>query len=131
MTVYSLREREPVPLALLHWPLCISVCVLPPGPIDLASDASDSEIFLIDPTLREEQVCDGEVQIVANREGEVCQIKKLGGAPTGAMLLLRCVEVALDKVKDLCAQIQKALDEDAKKRDKGGLMAELSAENER
>lgn len=131
MTVYSLREREPVPLALLHWPLCVSVCVLPPGPSDILSDAGASDAFLVDPTLREEQVCEGEVQIVANREGEVCQIKKLGGAPTGAVLILQCVEIALGKVKELCAQVQSALDADAKRRDKGGLMAELSAENER
>lgn len=120
-----------MPLALLHWPLCIGICVLPAGPIDIASDTSDSDIFLVDPTLREEQVCEGEVQIVANREGEVCQIKKPGGAPTGAVLLLRCVEVALGRVKELCAQVQSALEADAKRRDRGGLMAELSAENER
>lgn len=120
-----------MPLALLHWPLCISAGILPPGPSNITGDASDSDTFLVDPTLREEQVCDGEVQIVANREGEVCQIKKLGGAPTGAVLLLRCVEVALGKVKELCAQVQSALDVDAKRRDRGGLMAELSAENER
>lgn len=129
MTVYGVREREPVPLALLHWPLCVSVCVLP-GPSDIASDAGDSA-FLVDPTLCEEQVCEGEVQIVANREGEVCQIKKLGGTPAGAVLLLRCVEVALGKVKELCTQVQSALDTDAKRRDKGGVMAELRAENER
>lgn len=129
MTVYGVREREPVPLALLHWPLCVSVCVLG-GSSDIGSDAGESAL-LVDPTLREEQVCEGEVLVVANREGEVCQIKKLGGAPTGAVVLLRCVEVALGKVKELCVQVQSALDTDAKRRDKGGLMAELRAENER
>ena len=131
MTVYSVREREPVPLALLHWPLCVSVCLLG-GQGDIANDPVGGEsAFLIDPTLREEQVCESELFVVANREGEVCQIKKLGGAPTGAILLLRCVEVALGKVKELCVHVQNALDTDAKRRDKGGLMAELKAENER
>lgn len=129
MTIYPMREREPVPLALLHWPLCVSICLLGPTS-DTTSDAGE-DAFLIDPTLREEQVCEGEILVVANREGEVCQIKKLGGAPTGAVLLLRCVEVALGKVKELCAQVQSALDADAKRRDKEGLMAELRAENER
>lgn len=130
VTVYGVREREPVPLALLHWPLCVGVCVLDGGSSNTDTDTDESTL-LVDPTLHEEQVCEGEVLIVANREGEVCQIKKQGGTPTGAVVLLRCVEVALGKVKELCAQVQTALDMDAKRRDKGGLMAELSAENER
>jgi exosome complex component RRP45 len=39
--------------------------------------------------------------------------------------------MALVKVKEISAFITKRLAEDAKKRDKGGLMAELSAENAR
>jgi exosome complex component RRP45 len=129
VTVYGVREREPVPLALLHWPLCVSVWALG-GASDTDRDAGESAL-LLDLTLREEQVCEGEVLVAANREGEVCQIKKLGGAPAGAVALLRCVDVALSKVKELCAIVQRALEKDAKRRDPGGLMAELRAENER
>lgn len=129
VTVYSAREREPVPLALLHWPLCIGLCVLNESS-SIGNDAGEN-VLLVDPTLAEEQVCENEVLVVANREGEVCQIKKQGGAPTGAIVLLRCVEMAMGKVEELCAQVKNALDADAKRRDKGGLIAELSAENER
>jgi exosome complex component RRP45 len=79
----------------------------------------------------EEQLRDGCVTIGMNWHGEVCQIAKLGGVPVNAVDLLHCTNLALVKVKDISAFIAKRLGEDAKKRDKGGLMAELSAENAR
>lgn len=71
--------------------------------------------------------------MTANAQGEVCQIKKMGGVPTDALVLLRCVEMAIAVVKNnLSRKIKDALARDAKRRDKGGLIAaELSAENER
>jgi len=47
------------------------------------------------------------------------------------LALLQCTNVALQKVKDMTKFIQQRLDEDAKRRDAGGLLAELSAENAR
>jgi exosome complex component RRP45 len=69
--------------------------------------------------------------ITMNRHGEVCQIAKLGGVPVDAMLLLNCATVALTRVKEVTDLISKRLQADATKRDVGGLIAELSAENER
>lgn len=67
-----------------------------------------------------------------NRHGEVCQIAKLGGVPVDAVSLLHCVSVAAVKVKELDKFIKGRLELDAKKRDKGGLIAGmLSAENDR
>jgi exosome complex component RRP45 len=56
---------------------------------------------------------------------------KLGGVPVDAMLLLNCTTVALTKVKEITDLISKRLQADATSRDVGGLIAELSAENER
>lgn len=88
---------------------------------------------MVDPTLREEQICEGEVVVTANAQGEVCQIKKMGGVPTDALVLLRCVDVAIAVVKShLSPKIKDALVRDAERRDRKGLIAaELSAENER
>jgi exosome complex component RRP45 len=44
---------------------------------------------------------------------------------------LNCSNVALEKVKVLHQFVQNKLDQDEKKRDKGGLMAELNAANSR
>lgn len=119
-TVLSVREREPIPLSILHQPLCVTF-----------SYYEEGEIFLVDANLAEEQVRDAEVIVTMNRHGEVCQIAKYGGVTVDPVALLNCTSVALQKVKELSKFIQQKLDEDAKRRDAGGLMAELSAENDR
>lgn len=87
--------------------------------------------MLYDATLLEEQCREGEVIVSINRFGEVCQISKLGGPPVDGLSILTCTNMALDKVKMLDKLVKAKLDEDEKKRDKGGLMAELRADNER
>ena len=118
LTVYSDEERNPVPLALLHWPFCISFAVFEGG-----------EKVIVDASLQEEQCSEGEVVVTANKSGEICAISKQGGVPTDALVLLGCVDTAIEKVRMLDGIVQKALDQDAMKRDV--LMAELSAENAR
>ncbi|KAL2355896.1 ribosomal protein S5 domain 2-type protein [Cryomyces antarcticus] len=120
VTVFTPREREPVPLSLLHHPLCVSFSLYDGG-----------AVVLVDATAAEEAVREGEVVVSMNRHGEVCQIAKYGGVAVDALALLNCTGVALQKVKALWAVLKRRLDEDAKRRDKGGLMAELSAENAR
>ncbi|KAL9603494.1 MAG: hypothetical protein Q9219_001181 [cf. Caloplaca sp. 3 TL-2023] len=118
--VHGVDERNPVPLAMLHHPLCVTVALFEGG-----------EKAVVDATLREQQCCEGEVVVTANKHGEVVQIAKLGGVPADALVLLNCVEIALAKVKDLDLLITKALEKDARERDVGGLIAELQAENAR
>ena len=120
LTVYSAQERSPVPLALLHWPFCVSFAVFDGG-----------EKVALDATLQEEQCSEGQVVVAANRSGEVCAISKEGGVPIDALVLLGCVDTAVEKVRLLDGIVKKAFEQDTMKRDVGGLMAELSAENAR
>ena len=120
LTVYSAQERNPVPLALLHLPFCVSFAVFEGG-----------EKVILDATLQEEQCSEGEVVVTANKSGEVCAISKQGGVPTDALVLLGCVDTAVEKVRLLDGIVKHALEQDMTKRDVGGLMAELSAENAR
>ena len=120
VTIHTLSERVPVPLSIMHHPLCVSF-----------SFYHEGEVVLVDATLKEEQVREGEMVISMNKHGEVCQIAKLGGVPVDALLLLNCTQIALGKVKEMTTLISKKLDEDAKRRNVGGLLAELSAENDR
>ncbi|PQE08196.1 exosome complex exonuclease RRP45 protein [Rutstroemia sp. NJR-2017a WRK4] len=122
VTVYTLAEREPVPLSLLHFPLCVTFSFY--GKLD-------EQATLVDTTLLEEQMREGSCTISMNRHGEICQIAKLGGISVDAVALLNCTNIALEKVKELSDFISRRLEEDTKKRDKGGLMAELRADNER
>jgi exosome complex component RRP45 len=120
VTVYSLAEREPVPISLMHHPFCITFSFYHGG-----------EMMLLDATLREEQARDGEMIITMNRHGELCQIAKLGGVPVDALGLLGCMNMALGKVKEITELISTRLKEDSTRRDIGGLIAELSAQNDR
>ncbi|KAL5117624.1 3'-5'-exoribonuclease [Pleosporales sp. CAS-2024a] len=119
-TVLSIRERDPIPLSILHLPLCVTF-----------SYFTEGELFLVDANLAEEQVREGEVIVTMNRHGEICQIAKYGGATVHPLAIMQCSNVALQKVKELSKFIEQKLAEDAKRRDAGGLMAELSAENAR
>jgi exosome complex component RRP45 len=120
VTIFSSREREPIPLSMLHHPLCVTFSYYDGG-----------AIALLDATLAEEQVREGEVIITMNRNGELCQIAKYGGAPVDALAILNWTSMALVKVQAMTKIVQQRLEEDAKKRDKGGLLAELRADNDR
>ena len=87
--------------------------------------------MLQDATLDEEQVREGEVIITMNKNGELCQIAKYGGVPVDAVALLDWTNKASVKVQAMSKFIEQRLKEDASERDVGGLMAELSAENQR
>ena len=120
ITIHTLAERVPIPLSIMHHPLCISFSFYHGG-----------EDVLVDTTLREEQVREGEMVITMNKYGEICQIAKMGGVPVDPMVVLNCINVAYTKVKDITKLITKELDEDTTQRNVGGLIAELSAENDR
>jgi exosome complex component RRP45 len=129
VVVFTLAEREPVPLSILHHPYCVTFSFYS----NIKEGEGDGDgVVLLDTTLVEEQLREGAATIGINRHGEVCQIAKLGGVTVDAVVLLHCVQVALVKVKEISAFVGRRLEEDGRRRDKGGLIAELlSAENER
>lgn len=86
---------------------------------------------MVDATSAEAQISEGELIVSVNKFGEVCQVAKYGGVTVDAVSLLNWTRTAVDKVKVITAWIQQKLAEDERKRDVGGLIAELSAENDR
>lgn len=120
VTVYGIREREPVKLNLQHHPFCVTT-----------SYYDNGKIMLLDATLLEEQCREGEIMISMNRFGEICQIAKYGGVPIEGLTMLSCVRHTLEKVKMFDKLVKDRLANDEKARNIGGLMAELSAENAR
>ena len=137
LTVFTPAEREPVPLSWLHSPLCVTFSFYSSsskgggGGGDGADGDNNDDVVLLDATLLEEQLRTASCTISMNRHGEICQVAKLGGAPTEAILLVQCANAALAKAKEFSALLDQRLAEDAGRRDGGGLIAELSAENDR
>ncbi len=119
VTIYTMAERVPVPLSIMHNPLCITFSFYHGG-----------DIFLLDATRTEERVREAEVILTVNNF-ELCQVAKLGGKALDAVVLLKCVNTALVKGREINAIVAKKLAEDATKREVGGLIAELRAENDR
>lgn len=72
--------------------------------------------MVVDPTFLEEQVKEGDMTITLNVHKEVCALSKAGGIPMEIDQILQCTKVAVVKVAEITAQIQAALEADAKKR---------------
>ncbi|KAL2205071.1 ribosomal protein S5 domain 2-like protein [Sarocladium strictum] len=121
LTVYTAAEREPVPLSWLHSPFCVTFSFF----------GEEGDTVLLDASWLEEQLRVASCTFSLNKHGEICQIAKLGGAAVDAPLFIKCAQSALNKTKEFSDMLERKLNEDAKRRDKGGLLAELSAENER
>ncbi|PFH63247.1 hypothetical protein XA68_15881 [Ophiocordyceps unilateralis] len=121
LTVYSAAEREPVPLNWLHSPFCVT--------FSFVGDEGDG--VLLDATWLEEQLRVASCTYSLNRHGELCQVAKLGGRHVDAALFVRCARMAVEKAGEFADLVDATLAEDERRRDKGGLLAELKADNER
>jgi exosome complex component RRP45 len=121
VTVYTPAEREPVPLSWLHSPFCVTFSFF----------GEEGDAVLLDTTLLEEQLRVGSCAFSLNKHGEICQVAKLGGTAIDAPLFVQCAQTALAKAKSFTDLVDEKLSEDAKRRNKGGFMAELRAENDR
>lgn len=142
VTVFSAAQRAPVPLSLLHEPYCATFSTYnlgargslgheaAAGGTEGGNEAEADTVCVLDATLAEERVRDACVSVAVTREGEVCQIAKLGGAPLDAVALLGCVAVAGQRARALGDLVRTRLAEDEKRRD-GGRGKELSAQNAR
>jgi len=119
VTIYTMAERVPVPLSIMHHPICVTL-----------SFYHNGDRIALDATRSEEQVRDASVTFTVN-DFELCQVSKLGGHAIDAVVLLKCMNLALAKGKELNGIVTRKLAEDSTKRDVGGLIAELRAENER
>ena len=121
LTVYTPAEREPVPLSWLHSPFCVTFNFF----------GEEGETVLLDATWLEEQLRVSSCTFSLNRHGEICQVSKLGGTAVDAPVFVQCAQVALNKSKEYTELLDTKLAEDSKRRDKGGFMAELKADNDR
>ncbi|KAF3913653.1 hypothetical protein ABW21_db0206956 [Orbilia brochopaga] len=126
ITIHSPEERVPVPLSILHWPICVTFSFF-------GDDENGETMYLLDATAQEEALRAGDMTITVNKNGEICQIAKSGGVAVEAEILLRCARLAAEKVKVIDKMIGDALREDELRRNKGNLdwLKEGKAENDR
>ncbi|KAL3480729.1 ribosomal protein S5 domain 2-type protein [Aspergillus californicus] len=118
--VYGVDEKVPVPLNITHKPLSVSFHTFDEG-----------KLVILDATRKEEQASEADVVIGMNNAGDVCYLSKFSGSPVDAMVFVTKTTVALGKVKEINSIIDKALQADLAKRNKGGLAEQARAENDR
>ena len=86
------------PLSVHFVPICVTFGFL-----------DDGNLVVLDPMLKEESVLDGKIIVCMNVYGDILTLQKTGGACVGAEVLLKCLEIAKIKAKDLTDVIRAAL----------------------
>ncbi len=124
--IHSYSSRAPLPLAMLHIPVCISFALFSPALLRAALTSSSSmsvpqqaqspssssssssfnnsssrsissEIAIVDPSLSESLDCDGEMTFCVNSHRELCGMHKAGGCPVDSSTLLECARIAVEE----------------------------------
>ena len=95
-------ERAPVPLSIHHTPFCFT----------FAFFLDPSTPPILDPTHLEQRLSAGLMSIALNAQREMCVLQKLGGVPLAMDEILRIVDVAVGKAKELDKLVEARLRED-------------------
>ncbi|KAI8921046.1 hypothetical protein PhCBS80983_g04822 [Powellomyces hirtus] len=98
VTIHTVEERNPIPLSVHHIPICVTFAFFHNG-----------EKQVVDPTLLEEQVQEGDMTFVVNKHGDVCTLSKAGGVAVDVQQVIHCARIAAAKAEDITALIKEAL----------------------
>ena len=134
--IHSYTSRAPLPLAMLHIPVCVSFALFSPALLQSALTCSSSsttttttsaqhyqsssssfsssrsalfEIAIVDPSLSESLDCDGDLTFCVNSHRELCGMQKAGGCPVDTSTLLECANIAVDQGARLVEMLKAAL----------------------
>lgn len=140
--VHDSSERPLVPLSVLHIPISAtwSFITLPksakerPDMTDSESDSDSDEgddqleqnkqtVALLDASAAEQALRSGQITITINKDREICQITKAGGAQISTQTLMKFTADAHSVSLNVSQKITSALEADSKRRNKGNLGA--------
>jgi len=107
LTIHSSDEREPLPLALHHTPLSITLGVF--KLYDMTSIESQSILLIADPSNEEETWMNGALQFCINAHGEICVVNKKGEIGIKPSIIINAAQLASDRAKVLHNILQQAL----------------------
>lgn len=132
VTIHSFEEREGVKLGVLHIPIALQFNVFQLKEtaeiIKSLSSDQNNELVVLDCTLKEDLLKDGEFIIALNKNREIVQLSKPGGLPVLSFKIIEYSNMALPIIEDLTNKIIKTIDIDEQKRNKYSAL--LSSEND-
>ncbi|CAE6475693.1 unnamed protein product [Rhizoctonia solani] len=102
--VHDPEERAPVPLSLHHTPYCVSFAFL------------DEDLPILDPNHLETQISLSSLSLALTPARELCTVQKAGGLALDADEMLRLVDVAARRAKELNSLVENSLRADLAKR---------------
>lgn len=102
VSVYSSMEKDYVPLKLNRIPLCTSFAFF-------------KDSFVLDPSLMEETLRQGQLTVATNIDKEICAMVS-GGSPITLDQILQCTRLACSKSLEMTRIIETALRADTEKR---------------
>ncbi|CAG8454970.1 2897_t:CDS:2 [Ambispora gerdemannii] len=105
VTIHPVEQRNPVPLSVHHMPICVTFAFFDNG-----------EILVVDPSLQEEQIREGDMTITLNDHREICALSKAGGIELNMDKIVLCSKIATARVTEIHDQIKKALEKDSESR---------------
>ncbi len=91
-----------MPLSMHHSPYCFTFAYFP--------DSSTQAV--LDPTHLEQRLSAGLLSIALNAQRELCVVQKAGGVPLAPEEIMRIIDVAVGKAKDLDRLIEERLKAD-------------------
>lgn len=101
--IHSSDEREPLPLALHHTPLSVTIGIFK------TSIESKSIVLIADPSNEEEIWMNGSLQFCINAHGEICVVNKKGNVGIKSSIIMKAANLASDRAKVLHNILQQAL----------------------
>ncbi|KAK7206685.1 ribosomal protein S5 domain 2-type protein [Myxozyma melibiosi] len=136
VVVHPVTEKVPVPLSVLHVPVCVTFSFFNMKLADnddeeMDTDAPDQTAVLVDASLQEELLRHGFMAVTANTNKEICQIYKAGQLVVEIETLLSCTEAAVAVAEKVTKLIKRRLKEDEATRNVDNIFEEARAENTR
>lgn len=141
--IYSMDERTPVGLSVLHVPICVTFSVFSGSENSYGDDdgnnndkedddeESQPDLILVDATAQEEAVRDCAITFTMNKSKDLCQLSKPGGPSIEARSLIHCGNVCFEIAKQVTDKIYTELNKDTERRNATLKGIQLSAENKR
>ncbi|XP_061396625.1 exosome complex component RRP45 [Musca vetustissima] len=99
--IHTAAEKEPQPMVMHHYPVCVSYCTFDEGSIAVA-----------DPTVIEERTSESQMIFGINSFRELCCLNLGGSSLTSSALLLQCSKRAAKHAKYVVELVKQTLETD-------------------